>query len=284
MKMRILGDPIRIRKAVLSFTGWPDAGKVVQLTLEEMEKSLACEPAAQWNMDGYWHTGSSRPEIVVRHGQIQRFDWPSYRFSICRLPSTEPVLIGTGPEPAMRWESFARELLGQLEQWGCREIIFLGSLYDQISHEETVVSSVVQDILGFNRVREAGCLQIEYDGPAAVHSAIMEAAQEYDIHSVSVWAHFPFYLDGPHEMIMARLLKILGTLLGNRFDTRNLERRWQKREKEIENLVLANHELRHTLDAMRKGPKTATPDDRPSKLLHLDEFIKRRREITHENE
>jgi len=103
-------------------------------------------------------------------------EWPAYQFFLSTSPQASPILLGSGPEPTCNWRRFAEDLLQQLSKWGCKEIILLGSLYDQVFHDESIISVVVQDTKSFNRVRELGCQRIQYQGPGAIHSAIMQNA------------------------------------------------------------------------------------------------------------
>lgn len=283
MDLEIFQGPIRIRRAVLSFTGWPDAGETIQQTFKELERLFPCELVARLDMDGFWHTESSRPQVSIQHGRMQSIEWPSYYFFLSHFSSCEPILLGTGPEPGFRWRAFAHEFLQILTEWGCQQIFLLGSLYDQIFHDEVLFSSVVQDPTSFNLVRELGCQRIEYTGPGAIQSSIMEVAHRVNLQCTSIWAHIPFYLSGPHQLVMAHCLQILGMLLGLEVDTRHLLQRWQERVQEIENLIQEDPDLRRLLENIRGNHSPGKPRSVfvASKVIQLDEFLKRRQQNPH---
>ena len=284
MNLEIYKEDFQVRRAVLGFSGWPDAGQTIKHTLAHMRENLPCEDLAVWDMEGFWHTGAMRPQVVVKQGLIQRLDWPSWHFSLCTPPASEPVLVGMGPEPECHWRLFTSELLQLLNNWGCREVFLLGSLLDQVFHDEAVISCVVQDTMGFNRARELGCRMVEYTGSSAVLSAVMEAAKSLDIHALSLWAHLPFYLEGPHELTTARLLEILGTLLGFEWSTRALLEAWQKREKEIEDNIHQDQDLHHMLESMKKQDRSSKPVPPHGKVLRLDEFLEKKHRPAHDEE
>jgi hypothetical protein len=284
MNIQILVEPIQVKQVVLCFSGWPDAGKLVQHTLTEVRNTFPCEPAAVWDMDGFWHTDSARPKVVIGHGQIQRMDWPSYHFFICTPASAEPFVFAIGPEPTNNWRAFTQGLLGLLKGWGCKEIFLLGSLFDQIFHDEIIISSVVQDTRGFNQAIDLGCKRVDYGGPCAVHSAIMEAAQKMDIRCLAFWAHVPFYLNAPHELLMAHLLRILGDLLDLEFETEHLLDNWKRREREIEELIEQDPELRQALENMKNDDQPQSLLSTSAKVVRLDEFLKRRHQSTFDKE
>ncbi len=277
MEIRTFLENIRVRTAILSFSGWPDAGKVVRNTLDEMRGALHFTPAASLDMDGFWNVQSTRPQVDIRHGQIRKMEWPSFDLSLCDHAYHGPLAIGSGPEPVCNWRSFGRHVLDLLAEWECTEVILLGCVYDHITHEETVVSSVVQDSHAYNRLKELGCNLIEYKGPGAVHSSLMETAKVLNIPCSCIWAHFPFYLRGPHEMLTANLLGILGSLLGLEFNTDHLVKRWEKRVQEIEALITQDLELQRVLDNLKKQRESEPPAS-PAKIVRLDEFLKKRNE------
>ena len=283
MTIETFYEPIRIRQAVLNFTGWPDSAKLVQYTITELRKAFPVERAAVWDLDGFWHTESSRPQIMIQHGQIQSMDWPAFHFFLGRPATREPLLIGTGPEPGCHWRTFTDQLLHLLKGWGCKEIYLLGSLSDEIFHDEILVSGIAQDILGVNQIHELGCQHIEYSGPASIHGTILEAARDLDIHCLSLWAHIPFYVNGLHEMLMAHLLQLLGKLFGMEFTTRHIEEAWQEHEKEIEELIQQDPELRHMLETMDREPSLREIPKPKSKVIQLDEFLKKRQALEPDN-
>ena len=278
MSIRTLLKPVRTGRAILGFTGRSDAGETVSRVLAELEATLPCEPAAVWDLEDYWCTETARPEVLVQHGRIRRLDWPVYRFSLCSPASSGPVLLGVGPEPSMRWRAFVRELFALLAQWECGQVILLGSFHDQVFHDEAVFSGVVQDAESFNRIRELGCEHGEYEGPAPIHSAIMEASAEAGIRCTGIWSHYPFYLNSPHELLTARFLDMIGALLGVEFDTVRLLASWHKKEKEIQELIQSDRELHDLLEEMRKAEPLSGPPQRARNVLRLDEFVKKRKE------
>lgn len=276
MNVELFREDFRVRHAVLGFSGWPDAGRTIELTLGQLKEHMTCEQVAIMDMDGFWHTELTRPQVTIHQGQIQRLAWPAWRLFLCGRPSSEPVLVGMGPEPGCHWRLFSQELIDLLKKQGCEEILLLGSLSDQVLHDELLISCVVQDVLGFNRARELGCHLAEYAGSSAIHAALMEAAPASNIHCMSFWAHLPFYLDGPHERIVARLLQILGALLNLEFDTTSLLESWKRREREIEDIIQQDHDLLNLLESMKKEDRETRPPSRSSKVVRLDEFMRKR--------
>jgi hypothetical protein len=271
---------IRADRALLTFKGWPDAGEMVMHSVQELISILPWTTAAVWDLDGFWQADGMRPRVAIRHGQIQQLDWPSYEFLVSEPVDGQRLLLGNGPEPTCNWRRFAEMVVAQLQDWECREVILLGSIYDQIFHDEVVISAVVQDSKTFSRVRELGCRMIQYQGPAAIHAAIMEAAGKAGIPIMSLWAHLPFYLKGPSELLMSHFLGILGKLVDLPLNTKHLIEVWEHRVEEIEALIDQDRELRQLLEQLREceaGRKAS--GSACNKVVRLDEFVRRRHDL-----
>ena len=279
-KVDTLMQPIRAHRAILTFKGWPDAGEMVEHSVRELTRQMPWTTATVWDLDGFWQLDSVRPQILVQHGQIQRVEWPSYEFLTHEPIEGQCLLLGRGPEPTCNWRRFAEMVVAQLQDWQCREVIMLGSLYDQIFHDEVVISAVVQDSVAYSRVRELGCRLIQYQGPGAIHAAIMEQMAQSGIQGISLWAHLPFYLKAPSELLMSHFLRTVGALVGLPLDTQHLIDAWEYRLTELEQLIEQDRELRQLLKQLRDCQSTTeTSGENRSKVVHLNEFLKKRNDL-----
>jgi hypothetical protein len=277
MDMEVFREDARIKRAVLGFGGWTDAGDMVQQVLATLRTRFASELIASWDLDGFWHTESLRPRVSVQHGLMKRLEWPAYRFFALSPPSGETVLLGTGDEPACRWRQYAGQLLQRLRQWGCQELYLLGSLYDQVYYDEALISGVASDTWGLNLLHELECGLVEYEGPGAVQSSILESASRVEMASIMLWSHLPFYLKCPHELVLARYLRIVGRLTGLEVETEGLMRKWDQRLEEIEELIAGNQELGQLIGSIKeKRSEGKDLGGSPSKVVSFDEFLRKR--------
>lgn len=276
MNIRVFTDSVLVRKAVLGFSGWPDAGKLIQFTLDRLKMMTSNQLAANWDLDGFWHTEAVRPQISAQHGQVRRMEWPGYQFFLVNEDfSRGPVLLGEGLEPSLAWRAFARQLVELLKGWGCEQIILLGSMLDQVLHDEIIISCVVQDSSSYNLALEEGCQLIAYEGPSAIHAAVMAEAKQANIGCMSFWGHLPFYLNGPHELIAARLLGILGRMLGMELAAEELVTAWKEREQQIEQIVGQDKGLQQTLESL-KQQKVMKKIGPSAKVVRFEDFLKKR--------
>lgn len=270
--------PLSVKRALLGFSGWPDAGYMTQNLLGRMKEELPSKLVATCDLDGFWHTDIHRPHIVIRYGQIQKMDWPGYHFHLCSPAGTDPILLGTGPEPQCSWHRFVEDLLDFLIQCECKELFLLGSLRDQIFHDEIVITGMAQDPESINKMLAANCSPVEYEGPCAIHSIIIEAAQRRHIQAIGIWAHVPFYLESPHELVMVHLCQLFEYWFGFSLQTQPLMEAWRQRQHEIRELIEQSSELRKILSSMKKGTSRRKSLGLSSKVVSFEEFLKKKQE------
>ncbi|SMC27697.1 Predicted ATP-dependent carboligase, ATP-grasp superfamily [Desulfacinum hydrothermale DSM 13146] len=277
METTPLAPKIHAPKAVISFMGWPDAGGLSSKILEEIRRQHPCVRAAVWDLEGFWHTSEQRPHVVIRHGQIQRLEWPQMRIFMPSDDSKPPFLWGVGPEPTIGWRRFSMQLLEKLKEWGVRELVLLGSLYDHIFYDEICISGLAHDAQGYNQIQAWGCHTGEYEGPSSIHAAILEAAPHLKIRAVNLWAHVPFYLKEPHGLLLHRLMEILGDFLERRWDLSHLLTAWKDQEREIEKMLSQDSDLAQQIKALKKGEPVPPPERSrgSAQVIRLDRFQKK---------
>jgi proteasome assembly chaperone (PAC2) family protein len=105
----------------------------------------------------------------------------------------------------------------------------------------------------------------------------MQNAPALGIQCISLWAHLPFYLKGPSELLMTHYLQVLGSLLETELNTDHLMAAWEERLEEIEELIDQDRDLRQLLEQL----KSHKDDDKllpgtPAKVVRLDEFLRKR--------
>jgi hypothetical protein len=74
------------------------------------------------------------------------------------------------------------------------------------------------------------------------------------------------------------MLQILGQVLNVGIETEHLSMRWGRRVKEIEEFIQQNEDLVEVLDSLKKGQKRKPFLRDSSKVVRLDEFMRRRDE------
>ncbi len=281
------------KSIVIGFYGWCDAGGTIHHMMNYIVSKHIAKKVDKWDIEPYWHTDNERPQVVIKYGLIRKFSWPSIQFFELQNENSS-IGVAFGPEPTHNWKDFSQELISKIKQMGYERLILVGSLYDQIFHDEVVVSGLVGKPDDINLVRSAGCRLVEYEGPSAIHSQIVIEAHKNNLEALSLWIHVPFYLKGPHEGAIVHLLEVINYITGAEFLTSELNRRWNNRLKSLEKLLQNDEELKGILETLRQkdnglsralpSPTTMTSSKPSQKVIRMDEFIKRKQNNENRND
>ena len=155
------------------------------------------------------------------------------------------------------------------QRFQVKTFITLGGLHDEVLHNEERISAAggsIDDVQVLRALEEPVQL-IDYVGPSAIHSLFLAKSKDFDMQSISIWAHAASYLQGTNYKLLLEL----------QVDTTELELSWKLLEEQIENLIARNEQLRQHVEDLRQReqrggftPQTSTT----AKVIRLDEFIK----------
>jgi predicted ATP-grasp superfamily ATP-dependent carboligase len=176
---------------IAAFEGWNDAGDAATGAVEHLELVWEAEPFAAIDPEDYYDFQVNRPTVTLVDGLTRRIQWPTTRFSLCRLPARDVVLL-RGLEPNMRWRAFCEEIIEIGRELGIELVVTLGALLSDSPHTRPVpVTGTASDPataehLGVDRSR--------YEGPTGIVGVFHDACSKSGIASVSFWAAVPHYV------------------------------------------------------------------------------------------
>lgn len=272
---------LRIPKVFVVLKGWADAGGMAEAVFRRIGEKLPCRLIARLDTGVSVHGPEHRPQILVQHGVLKDFQWPALEFHQPEDPAHQDVVFAVGWEPASQWRRFLTDFASLLESWHSTHLLLLGSLYDQIFYDEIRISGVAIDASGYNLLRRWGCQFIEYAGPAAIHSAILNEVRGKPLTAVNLWAHVPFYLKDAHELLVHRVMEIVGDFAGVPWNLDDILADWKNREREIEQIFSQDPSLREQIQALKKaGGAQAPKESRPARgeVIDLRKFQKKAKE------
>jgi len=194
--MEILRIRARCSPSLLfALCGWKDAGEDAKAAVSQLLTMATTETnpdTAVLASEDYYDFQVNRPLVSSNPVSGREITWPStkvYGLSTPKFPFDLVLVIG--PEPSMKWKSFAHELLDLADDLDVSLIISLGSLLADIPHTRpiTVTSTgATPDIC--NRL---GVMLSDYHGPTGILGVIQDAAMRRGIDAVSLWAAIPHY-------------------------------------------------------------------------------------------
>lgn len=267
----------QVRWMVVALRGWPDAGGMADSVFSLIQKKLPCRRIARMMMDDFLDTAEHRPVVEIRHGILKDLRSHAIDFYQPEDPAHRHVAFAVGPEPTVRWEGFLFQFFAVVKNWECEKLLLLGSLYDQIFYDEVRISGVATNSEGYNLLRRWKCQPADYEGPASVHSAILKASVDESITAVNLWAHVPFYLKSPQELLIHRIMEIVGDFAEIPWDLGDILEQWKNREWEIEQILSQDPSLAEQLRELRKQNASPAGGSAPHRgeVIDISRFQKR---------
>ncbi|HZG95944.1 MAG TPA: PAC2 family protein [Mycobacteriales bacterium] len=179
---------------VAAFEGWNDAGDAASGAIEHLEVVWGAEPFAAIDPEDYYDFQVNRPQVTLVDGTYRRIQWPTSRFSLCRLEERDVVLL-RGLEPNMRWRTFCEEVIDIARELGIEMSVTLGALLSDSPHTRAVpVSGTASDTATAERL---GLERSRYEGPTGIVGVLHDACNQAGMSSVSFWAAVPHYVSQP---------------------------------------------------------------------------------------
>ena len=278
--LKYFAEPTLSNAVVLAgFGGWGNAGEVATGTIDYLVENLKAEKLARLESDNFYLFSVNRPLVTIVNGHLKRLDLPRSRFYYWTNPKGADLILFYGPEPQICWHQYVEVFMQLCQRFQVKTFITLGGLHDEVLHNEEKISAAGGSMDDVQVLRALGkpVQLIDYVGPSAVHSLLLAKAEDFGLHSFSIWAHAASYLQGTNYKLCAALIQRLNLLLDLEVDTSELELSWKLLEEQIEDLIARNEQLRQHVEDLRQReqrgsftPQTSTT----AKVIRLDEFIR----------
>ncbi len=204
------------RYLVAAFAGWPDAAQVSTSAVKFLSRLTGAKDFAEIDPEPYHVLTEVRPHTSVDAAGRRDITWPENGFSYSDPERREPhLLLFAGTEPNLRWRSYIDILLSEADRLGVETVVTLGALMDAVPHSrEARITGVSTDPMYLDTLGNLGILESDYEGPAGIHTALMDACQKRDIPYLSLWAHSPHYVTtSPNPKATHGLLSALRDVL-----------------------------------------------------------------------
>jgi predicted ATP-grasp superfamily ATP-dependent carboligase len=187
------------------------------------------------------------------------------------------VILLKSSEPSLQWIRFSEAIVTLCEKLGAKTLINLGSMYDNVLHTDTVISAAASSAEILKTLQSEKVIAVNYKGPSAIHSTILNEALKRGLSCCSLWCHCPYYLQGTTHF---GLLSHLGSLLASwgefRLDTSDLDNNWKELNKQIQAIIDRSPELQGMINDLRKSKIKGSWDmvRKGEKVIHLEDFLK----------
>jgi hypothetical protein len=282
----------RARFLVAAFAGWPDAAQSSTNAVKFLGRLTGARAFAEIDPEPYYVLTDVRPYTSVDTAGRRNMSWPQNEFSYSDPERRDPnLLLFAGTEPNLRWRSYTDILLSEAGRLGVEAIVTLGALMDAVPHSrETRITGVATTGQYLDTISSLGILESGYEGPAGIHTALMDACQKKDIPYVSLWAHSPHYVTtSPNPKATYNLLSALRDVLDPTMlmddelsELRDAGVVW---EREVERAIVAEDDIVQYVKMLERRYDSEVPSERreghiPSSdvmVAELEEFLRAQR-------
>jgi proteasome assembly chaperone (PAC2) family protein len=268
----VLDNPLLIA----GFSGWGNALDISWGMADFIIRKLDAKPFGNIIPDPFYSFDEKRPTVEIKDGILQKVDHPGGSFYLSNPgESTRDIIILKATEPSLRWFHFSDVVLSVCEKLDIKTIIFIGSIFDNVLHTDTVISALASDNSLLSTLDTDKVKYANYTGPGGIHSVISYEAKNRGFDFINLWCHCPQYLQGStHFGMLWKLGNLISEIGGFNLETDELEITWKEVSRQIQDIIDKNPELRGMIDDLKKESRKDSEEnrDKQGKIINFDRF------------
>lgn len=282
----ILYDKPYLRRPhmVMAFAGWPDAGEVATGALRYLISKTKASALGAIPYDPFYDFTTLRPVANIEQGELKLLRFPpNDLYSLVSEGTDHDFIFLLATEPHLHWETYARQIMRVVEEFGVSQLITLGSMFDAIPHtKEAKVSGVATTGAMRAVLRESGVVLIDYHGPSSFHTLVHRFCYQRDIASASLWGHAPLYVRAPaNPKVCWALLSRLASISSLALDLTDLRAAGEYLTDTLDKLMAQNDAIRMYVRRLEEqydegATGLTAPDEGAEQMIRdVEEFLRR---------
>jgi proteasome assembly chaperone (PAC2) family protein len=259
-------DALRAPALICAFKGWNDAGESASSALSFMGASLDAARFATIDPEEFLDFQATRPNVKLVDGLSRTIEWPEWEIYEAKVPrAPRDLLLLSGPEPSMRWRTFAQTVVELAEALGVQMVVQLGALLADVPHSRPV--SVTGQASDLGLIERMDLQPPTYEGPTGIVGVLHAACADAGIPSASLWAAVPHYVAVvPNPKGALAILRKLETLVGVTVDASSLEEAAVDYDRQVSRAVELDPDVQAFVERLeRAADEEESPPD-PSRL------------------
>ena len=267
-----MNDPLLIA----GFSGWGNALDISLGMADFIIRKLDAKAFAHIIPDQFYSYSEQRPTVEIKNGIINKVEHPGGSFYMANPgESSRDIIIFRSEEPSLKWQRFTDVVLSLCENSGVRTIICIGSMFDNVLHTDTVISASTSNKSLHLSIPQGKVKYSDYTGPSGIHSTIGYEAGKRGFDFISLWCHCPQYLQGTmHFGMLYQLGNLISEIGGFRLETDELEITWREIDRQIQDLIDKNPELKGMIDDLKRTNRKNADEnqDKQNKIIKFNTF------------
>jgi len=245
---------------VVALDGWVDAGFAGATALTSLMDAIDPQPYAVFDSEELLDQRARRPKLKIVNGINEDLDWPQVILSVGADRLGSGIAVLAGPEPDIRWQSFANAVAELAVALEARLMVGLGGFPAGAPHTRPVkLAATASDE---QLAAQVGFIAGSIEVPSGIEAAIERACSKLGIPSVGLWARVPHYVAAmPFPAASLALLNGLAGITGLVIDTDSLAEAAEAARLKVDELIAQSGEhqamvvqLEQQIDAFEGTP------------------------------
>lgn len=189
---------------LIAFEGIFDAAEAATSALRWIGDRSESSTIAEIDPETYFNFQEARPMARIAEEGHRVIDWPKTDIQVARTSSERDLVLMTGIEPHLRWNTFSDRVVEVARRSGCEMVVTVGAQIAMVPHTRpfAVTGSAVHPEL----VRRLNLSRPSYEGPTNVIGVINERLERSNIPAISLRVSVPHYVPGPPNPKATRAL------------------------------------------------------------------------------
>ena len=246
------------RTLIVAFEGWNDAGEAATSAVKVIAEEIGAETVLSIDPEEYCEFHYARPQVYFDEDGNRQLRWPATDLMvpsaevIAEHPEWANLFILIGVEPALRWRSFAAEVLEIIDDREIEAVLFVGAMLADVPHTRpiTVTASSQSEAVR----NELEVEKSDYEGPVGILTVLSQALEIEGIPAVSVWAQVPHYVhNAPSPKVTLALLVEIERLLRTSFGHADLSTEAFEWERGIDEIAEGDEEMAQYIQQLEKN-------------------------------
>lgn len=189
-------DELETPVFVLAFKGLFDMGAAATGAVDWLSNVHEGQPAASIDPELLFDFQETRPELRLGRSGNREVLWPSNNALWARTsPGTPDLVLMSGVEPNLRWQSFARTIRKIAEHANTSLVVTLGASLAMVPHSRSF--PVKASTGNAELAARLGIPMPSYEGPTGIVGSLHQHLGEHDIAAMSLSVSVPHYVPSP---------------------------------------------------------------------------------------
>lgn len=233
---------------VAAFTGWNDAADAASMGVRQLIEYAGAVPLAEVDPEEFTDFATIRPHVRLNDDSQRHIVWPTVGLWTLTIDSVDLILV-LGPEPALSWKTFCRQLVGVAQTYNATGIISLGALLADVPHRRD--TQVIGTSTDQHFIDSFDLQRSRYEGPTGIVGVLNDMASRSGLLSAALWAAVPAYAAQiPSPKAASSLLQRLSEVIDAHLPTLALDEQTEAYEDQIDALISQDESLTKYLERL----------------------------------